>query len=256
MLRPRKFRRWKVHDEAAFFHQRDTIGEQQSFAQIMRNKDDRFPHALLERAKFFLHLRSRDGIKRAESLIKNENRRISRQSARHAHALPLTSRELAWIARCQVFRQSACGKQLAHASFNARLRPVFDSWQQRDVALDGEVWEQTAVLNDISNASPQPDRIPLRSATSVNADVACGRQKQAVDQFQGSRLPRAAAPQQHQCFTLLYGEHQILKQRTSVQAEESMIKFDSSFVAGRSSHYVTRCQPLKGNLVSRMLRHR
>src|SRR6266852_2830626 len=177
MLRARKFRRWKVHDEATFFHQRDTICQQQSFAQIVSNKDDRFPHPLLQTAKFFLHFRSRDGIERAEGLVKNQNRRIGRQSARHSHALPLTARELAWIARCQVFRQSDCGEQLAHASFDARLWPVLNSRHQRDVALNREVWKQTTVLNDISDASPQPDRIPLDSATSVNPHVACGRQK-------------------------------------------------------------------------------
>src|SRR6267143_179754 len=103
----------------------------------MRNKDDRFPHALMERA---------------ECLVKNQNRRIRCQSARHAYALPLTARELAWIARCQFFRQSDCGEQLAHASFDACLRPIFDPRHERDVTLNGEVWEQTAVLNDVPDA--------------------------------------------------------------------------------------------------------
>src|SRR3982074_524567 len=102
MLRARKFRRWKVNDETAFFHERDAIGQQQGLAQIMRNKDDCFLHPLLQGAKLFLHFRSRDGIERSESLVKNQNGRIGRQSARNSHALPLTSRELAWIARCEL----------------------------------------------------------------------------------------------------------------------------------------------------------
>src|SRR5258708_3808685 len=203
----------------------------------MRTKDDRLAHPLLQCAKFFLHLRSREGIERAESLVKNQNGRIGRQSARHSHALPLSSRELAWIPRCQFFTQPDCSEQLADASFDARLRPVLDSRHERDVALNREVWKQTAVLNDVSDASPQTDRIPLGSATSVNPHVACARQQQPVDQFQGSRLPRAAAPQQHQRFTLLHGEHQILQQRTPVQAEGSMIEFDGCVGGGSMSHF-------------------
>ena len=237
MLRARKFRRSEVHDEAALFHQRDTISKQQSFAKIVGNKDDRFLHPLLQCAKFLLHLRSCDGIKRAESLVKNQDRRIRCESPRHSHALSLAPRELAWIARCQFLIQPDCGQQLSHARFDARLGPVFNSRHERDVALNGEVWEQTTVLNDIPDASPQPDRIPLRSATSVNAHVACGRQQQAVDQLQSGRLPRAASAQQHQGLPLLHGEHEILKQRTPVQTEGSMIKFDGRFGGGSISHF-------------------
>ncbi len=106
MLRARKFRDGKVHDQAALFHQRDAIGQQQSLAQIVGNKDHRLLHALLQGAKFFLHLRSRDRIERAESLVENQNRRIGRQSPRHAYALPLASGELAGIARRQVLTRA------------------------------------------------------------------------------------------------------------------------------------------------------
>ena len=96
----------KIHDQAAVFHQSDAIGQQQGLPQIVGNEDHRLLHPLLQGAKFFLHLRSRDRIERAERFVQNQNGRIGRQSPRHAHALPLASGELAGITRQQIFTRA------------------------------------------------------------------------------------------------------------------------------------------------------
>jgi len=61
---------------------------------------------------------------------------------------------------------------------------------------------------------------------------ASGRQQQAVDQLQRGRLPRTAAAQQHQRFSSLHREHEVLQQRASVQEEGSAIKFYGWYFAG------------------------
>lgn len=60
---------------------------------------------------------------------------------------------------------------------------------ERNIALHGEMREQTSVLDDVSDASTQTDRIPFRSRASIHAHVARGRQQQPIDQLQGGCLP-------------------------------------------------------------------
>src|ERR1700677_29448 len=147
----------------------------------MGHKDDCLPHALLQGAKFFLHLRSSDRIERTESLIEKQYGRIGGESASHPNALPLASRELTGISRSQFFVQPDQSQQFSHTRLDVRLRPIFNSWHECNVALDGEVREQTAILDHITDAAPEADRIPLGSAAAIHAHVTCGRLEQTVD---------------------------------------------------------------------------
>src|SRR5580692_4491813 len=160
-----------------FFHQHNAIRKKQSLAQIVGHEDHGFPHPLLQRAKFFLHLRSSDRIERAERLIENQNRRISRKCTRYSNALSLTARKLARISRLQIFTQPDNRKQFKHSCFDARARPVLDLRNQPNIAFNGEVRKQTTILNDIPNASPQPNRVPFTSPNSVYAHFASSWQK-------------------------------------------------------------------------------
>src|ERR1700688_2029027 len=159
----------------------------------MSDKNHCFFHALLQGAKLFLHLRSRDGVERAECFIKNQNRRIGRQSARHAHALALASGKLAWISRQQISPQSDRGQQLTHPRFDARSWPILDLRHKRNVALHSEMREKTAVLNNVSNASPQANRIPVCCPLAVNAHFAGRRQQQSIDELESCSFSRTAA---------------------------------------------------------------
>jgi hypothetical protein len=233
-----KLRRRKIDDQSSRFHQRNSVSQQQSLAQIVCHKDHGFLHTLLQSAKLLLHLRSRDGIERAERFVENQNSRIGRKRACNTDALSLSSRKLAGITRRKFRAQSYESQQLSHARGDPLPRPVLNPRHERDVAFHGEMRKQTAILNDIADAAPKLNRIPVRSAGSVDTYFARSWQQQTINQLQSGRLSRATAAEQNQSLARFHGEHQILKQRSPVQTERDMIEFDGRRVRERSSHAV------------------
>src|SRR5882724_7734725 len=84
----------KVHNQAAIFHQRHAVSEQESLAQIVGYEDHCLLHALLKVAKLFLYLGPGNRIERTERFIQQQDRRIGGQSPRYAHSLSLPARKL------------------------------------------------------------------------------------------------------------------------------------------------------------------
>ena len=83
---------------------------------IVRDEDGRLAEARAQRQKLLLHLEARHRIERAERLVEQQQRRIGRQRARHAHALPLAAGKLARIALRELLgRQVEHREQFAHA---------------------------------------------------------------------------------------------------------------------------------------------
>ena len=161
MLGARKFFYRKVHDLAAGFHQYNAVCQQLSFTKIVRNKHDRLAHALLERAKLFLDFRAGDWVERGKSFVQNQNWRIGGQGARHAYTLALSSGKLARIAGRQFAIQPDESEQFPHPRLDSRAIPAFDARDKGDIAFHCEMRKQPAILDDVANASPQTNRVPL-----------------------------------------------------------------------------------------------
>ena len=98
MVEAKKFLGECAGDDAAFFEQHNARGEEQGFAQIVRNENDGFAKAAGERREFTLEFRAGDGIERAEWFIHEQYRWVGREGAGHADALTLAPRELAGVA--------------------------------------------------------------------------------------------------------------------------------------------------------------
>jgi len=77
MIDVKKFLRRAAGNDTTGFEQDDTGSKKKRFAQIMRDEDDGFAKAPCEGAEFALKFGTGDGIERAESLVRKEDRRIS-----------------------------------------------------------------------------------------------------------------------------------------------------------------------------------
>ena len=145
------------------FQKRDARAQQQGFAHVVGHKDDGFLQALLERLKLALDFRPGQRVERPEGLVHQQDRRVTRQGARHSHALPLAAGKLARIARKKLPGWQADKFQhLAHPGVDFLRRPAFQLRHQANVSFHREVREEPRFLDDITHASAQADGIPLQ----------------------------------------------------------------------------------------------
>ena len=92
--RPQKFVRSQHRHQPSRFHQGDARSQPHRLAQIVRHEDHRLVKSLLQQKKLALQFVARQRIERTEWLIHEQNLRIGSQRPRHAHPLPLPSRQL------------------------------------------------------------------------------------------------------------------------------------------------------------------
>jgi hypothetical protein len=89
---------------------------------------------------------------------------------------------------------------------------VLDLWHQSNIALDSEVGEQTDFLNHVCNRPAEANHNPIFVAASVEEYFTLAGNEQAVDEFQGGGLTRAAAAEQNECFSPLNVEREMVEQ--------------------------------------------
>ena len=113
-------------DQLTRFHESNAIAEQQGFAQIVSDENNRFPQPFLQLHKFSLQLRAGDRIQRTEGLVHQQNRRIGGQSPGDANTLSLSAGKFARVARYDLGIKPDQPQQFLHAFFNSRGGPVFN----------------------------------------------------------------------------------------------------------------------------------
>ena len=149
---------------------------------------------LLQRPELAADFHARDRIERAERLVHQQDRWIDGKRAGEPHPLPLPSRQFVRTTGREGRRgQPHHLEELPCARPHAIGLPMLQPRDQRHVFLDGHVREEPDVLQHVSDASPQPDRIPFGSVAALDNDAAPGRQQQAVDQSENRRFSSAAA---------------------------------------------------------------
>ena len=118
----------------------------------MGDKDDSLSQAPLQFEKFALQFGPGDGIKCAERLVHQENRRIGGEGAGHADPLPLSAGKFAGIARGDFGVESDQLHEFVYACLDSIGGPIFDLRHKADIARDGEVREETDLLDDVADA--------------------------------------------------------------------------------------------------------
>ena len=147
--------------------------------------------------ELLLHGAAGDRVEGAEGLVHQEQRRIRRERARHADALPLAARELrgrrvrrippAAVPPSSAARRRARG---ASASVQPSRRGTVSTFSR-----DGPVRKEAALLDDVADAAPQRDRILLRrGASEARAPSPRRRRARRLASFRAVVLPQPDGP--------------------------------------------------------------
>jgi len=161
MIKAGKFVRSGDGDEAAGFEKGDARGEEQRFANVVRDEDNGFAEAARERAEFPLELGAGHGIERAEWLVHEKNGRVGGEGACDADPLALATGELAGTALGKLLWIEA--DELEHffdTRSDARSAPFFQARNEADVFGNGEMGKKASLLDDVADAAAEADGIP------------------------------------------------------------------------------------------------
>ena len=160
----------------------------------MSDEDDGLSEAASEGAELALKLGARNGIERAKGLVHQENWRIRGESAGHPDTLALAAREFSWTAMSEFGRVEA--DELEHffdSGGHARCIPIFEAGNEGNVLGDREMGEEAGLLDDVTNAAAEPNRVPVGCGAVLDEDIALRGEQQAVDQLEEGGLAAAAA---------------------------------------------------------------
>jgi hypothetical protein len=136
---------------------------------------------------------ARQGIECAERLIHQHDGWSRRQRPCDADALALAAGKFMRPA-CRQHRVELYEvEQFVDALGDILLRRAEQFRRDADVIRDAQMRKQRTTLEDISNPTPQCDRIDLRDVLAADPDNPAIRRNQAVGESQKRRLARAGA---------------------------------------------------------------
>src|SRR5207249_9577334 len=102
-----KVRRCRERIQSPVMQESDAAAEDEGFPHVVRYKEGCFAELPTEHEKLALELQARDRIKRAEWLVKQQERRVCGQGAGHTHPLALPAGQLTGIAPGVLFGRKA-----------------------------------------------------------------------------------------------------------------------------------------------------
>ena len=176
MVETKKFLWRGAGNDAASLEQDDARGEEESFAQIVSDKDDGFAEATGEGAEFTLEFGAGDRIERAKRLVHEQDGRIGGEGASDADALTLAAGEFAGAATGELFWiESDKLEHFIDANGSAPAIPFFERWHKADVFRDGEMRKKAGILNDVADATAEADGIPVGGGAILDEDFAFRR---------------------------------------------------------------------------------
>ena len=85
-----------------------------------------------------------------------------------------------------------------HPAHHALRRPSFQPRHHTDVPRDGHMRKEANLLNDIANAAPQSNRLPLTGIASLDQHRPGIGHQHAVHELEQRRLAGAAAADERQ----------------------------------------------------------
>ena len=204
----------------------DFSSEPECFAHVVSDEDGSLAQAVAQFQELVLQLYPRYGIESAKRFVEKQKLRFSRQGPRNPHALALAARKLAWITIEKLRRLKAyLMKQFGDTGSDPFGRPTVQSRHQADVFADGEMREKPDLLNDVSDAAPQLNEIPLGGGTVFDQHVAGGRKQQAVEHFERGGLSRAAAAEQDERTANFNAKIQIAKDGITAYVVRDVAEF-------------------------------
>src|SRR5438552_2528618 len=99
---------------------------------------------------------------------------------------------------CETRRlETHTGQQFLHSGTPLLLGPRFRRRHKCNVTLHGKMREETNFLNDVTDAPPKPDRIPVCGWPAFDKNSARRGLDQTVDQFKRRGFARTAPSKKH-----------------------------------------------------------
>ena len=142
------------------------------------------------------HLGARDRIERAERLVHQQDRRIGRQRARQADALTLPARQFARPARGE--RAPAAGRPARAARARVPMRalggPALEPRHDARRSPRRSCAGRADVLEDVADAPPQPDGVPLARVAPFDDDAPLVGSSSRLTSFSRVVLPAPLRP--------------------------------------------------------------
>lgn len=202
MVDAEKFFGCRLCDDAAGLKKNDARCEPAGFAQIVSDEDDCLTETPRYVGKLALHFGACDRIESAEGLVHQEDRRVGSQGTSNANALPLSAGKLIRAAGCELPRVQAYEfQELPYTITSSGLIPALQRGHQRDVFSHREMWEKAALLNYVSDATTQGDRIPIRSCTILHEYRPFLRHQKPIYESEERGFAASAAAEQDDCFS-------------------------------------------------------
>jgi len=204
MIEVNEFTRRGLGHDASGVQEHDTRAEKQSFADIVGDDDDSFGKAAGEIEKSALQFGASNGVESAKRFVHQKNGGIGSEGARDADALALTTGEFAGEARRELrgFETNEA-HDFGIAGSDAIRRPTFQTRNQADILLYGEMRQQADFLDDIANAAAKLDGIPVENVFVLDEEGAGGEQAQTINEFEESSFAAAAATEKSDCFAMM-----------------------------------------------------
>src|SRR5262245_39258497 len=111
------------------------------------------------------------------------------------------------------------------------------------------MWEQSYILDGITDMPAQTNQVPVSNGFTVHNDLALLTKQQAIDEFEGGGFAGTAAPQQHQSFTMSHLEIEFGEQHSSVCRTVGYInEFDCCVAVLRHRSIVTELTTTPSNV--------
>ncbi len=143
----------------------------------------------VEAEELVLEPRAGDGVDGAERLVHQEDGGIGGQGPGHADPLALAARHLRRIpAAVDVGREPHQLEQLVDPRRDAFLLPAEEARDGADVRGDRLVREEPGLLDHVTHAPAQLDRVGVGDVVAVEEDPSRRRLDEPVDHLQRRRL--------------------------------------------------------------------
>ena len=180
----------------------------------MGDEGDGLADGALDLQELVLEAVARDRVDGAERLVHEHDGRVGGQGPGDADTLLLAAGELARVAVAERRGLEPDEvEQLVGPRPDPLLVPAEHLRDHADVVGDGEVREETALLDDVADLAAQEVAVDVGDVLAVEQDAARGRLDEPVDHLERRRLAAARGADEHDDLALLDVEGQVLHGR-------------------------------------------
>ena len=191
--------------------------EHAGFSHIVRHDDDRGPKLRLDAYELLPNLGPGDRIEGSKRFIHEYNRRVDGERTSDAYALSLAARQLARPPPGEdVWWKTDKMQQLMSPRSAACGRPLLEPGNNGNVFLNRHMGKEADILNDVTDAPPQLNRVPVSRVAPFDHDRARGWHEEAIDQLEDGGLANAASTDNGQDFSRFDREREAVQYRRAV----------------------------------------